>query len=110
MIRDRTCRLCAAPSGKTVTCLACRKEAKEATKRGEATKRQLAVLEAIVNLDQELGYPPTMAEVSKAMGVSVPNGCYSHLVALARKGLLAYELGKARTMRVTEKGIQALWF
>ncbi|BBI62328.1 hypothetical protein HSBAA_36340 [Vreelandella sulfidaeris] len=43
----------------------------------------------IVKTMGEFGYPPTRAEIAKALGFRSPNAAEEHLRALERKGLFA---------------------
>jgi len=62
--------------------------------------RQRATLEAIQGYWAELGVPPALADVAKALGVSRQTA-YEHMKALRRKGLLDHIEGAGRTWRPT---------
>lgn len=47
--------------------------------------RQRDVLRLIVELTQENGYPPTLAELAKALGLKNRMTVHQHVVALKRK-------------------------
>lgn len=63
------------------------------------TPRQQNVYDFIVKTMNELGYPPTRAEISRALGFRSPNAAEEHLRALERKGAI-------RVMRGTSRGIR----
>lgn len=60
----------------------------------------LAVLAAFISIH---GYPPTVREASEAMGLS-RNGLHWQLGELRRKGAIAFEDGRARSIRVLAGG------
>lgn len=63
------------------------------------TVRQQNVFDFIVKTMAELGYPPTRAEIAKALGFRSPNAAEEHLRALERKGVI-------RIIRNTSRGIR----
>lgn len=63
------------------------------------TARQQHVFDFIVKTMGELGYPPTRAEIAKALGFRSPNAAEEHLRALERKGVI-------RIIRNTSRGIR----
>ncbi len=69
-----------------------------------ATPRQKDVLSAIVKLT-EPGHAPSLRELCSELAISSPNGIECHLKILKRKGLVAWEPGKSRTLRLVVKGI-----
>lgn len=52
------------------------------------TSRQAQILELIGSSVSERGYPPTIREIGRAMGIRSTNGVNDHLRALERKGHL----------------------
>src|SRR6516225_1674274 len=62
--------------------------------------RQREVLTLIVQLTEEHGYPPTLAELAKAMGLRNRMTVHQHVVALKKKGLVRWEPGLNRSLRV----------
>lgn len=63
------------------------------------TARQQNVFDFIVKTMGEFGYPPTRAEIAKALGFRSPNAAEEHLRALERKGVI-------RIIRNTSRGIR----
>ena len=63
------------------------------------TARQQHVFDFIVKTMGEFGYPPTRAEIAKALGFRSPNAAEEHLRALERKGAI-------RIIRNTSRGIR----
>src|SRR3989338_2792088 len=57
----------------------------------QLTKRQHTVLEAIRAWIRERGYPPTIRELGKQLGIKSLRGVTTHLDAIAKKGFLKRE-------------------
>jgi repressor LexA len=62
--------------------------------------RQREVLSLIQQLTDEHGYPPTLAELAKAMGLRNRMTVHQHVVALKKKGMVKWEPGLNRSLRV----------
>ncbi len=65
----------------------------------ELTRRQRQVLDYVNSCIQDQGYPPTIREIARHLGLRSSNGVASHLRALERKGYLARTAGKSRGIR-----------
>lgn len=63
------------------------------------TARQQEILDFISASIVERGYPPTIREIGKHMGIRSTNGVNDHLKALERKGFLTRDDLKSRAMR-----------
>ena len=57
----------------------------------QLTKRQQTVLETIRGWIRQRGYPPTIREIGKQMGIKSLRGVTTHLDAIAKKGFLKRE-------------------
>jgi len=66
----------------------------------ELPLRQKDVLRLIVELTEENNYPPTLAELAKALGLKNRMTVHQHVVALKKKGLVQWEPGLNRSLRV----------
>lgn len=71
------------------------------------TDRQQAVLDYLRQHLATDGRPPTIWEVAEAFGLASPNGVAKHLQALAEKGFIALEPGRARGIRLLGPNPQA---
>lgn len=71
-------------------------------KKEELTDRQSTVLRFIERSLTATGYPPTLREIGTQLGISSTNGVNDHLKALMRKGYLAKESGKSRTLKLLQ--------
>lgn len=66
------------------------------------TRRQQMVLDFIKSSIDERGYPPTLREIGRHMGIPSTNAVNDHLRALERKGYLARDHMKSRALRPTD--------
>ena len=57
----------------------------------QLTKRQQTVIEAIRGWIRQRGYPPTIRELGKQLGIKSLRGVTAHLDAIAKKGFLKRE-------------------
>jgi repressor LexA len=64
------------------------------------TPRQAEILQLIRDSVEADGAPPTRAEIAKFFGFRSPNAAEEHLRALARKGAIVLEEGRARGIRL----------
>ncbi len=62
------------------------------------------IVKAIRELTAEYGYPPTMREVATRVGVSSSDTIYQRLKMLRTEGLITWEEGKPRTLRLIPQG------
>lgn len=67
------------------------------------TVRQQEILELIRRFIADTGYPPTRADINRALGFRSPNAAESHLRALERKGALQLTPGSSRGIRLLEE-------
>ncbi|WP_374261398.1 transcriptional repressor LexA [Zoogloea sp.] len=68
----------------------------------QLTTRQQEILQLIRDTVEHEGRPPTRAEICTAFGFRSPNAAETHLRALAAKGAIALEEGRARGIRLVE--------
>jgi repressor LexA len=64
------------------------------------TPPQQNVHDFIVKTLNEMGYPPTRAEIARALGFRSPNAAEEHLRALERKGVIRMIPGTSRGIRL----------
>ncbi|HEX9779626.1 MAG TPA: transcriptional repressor LexA [bacterium] len=65
------------------------------------TQRQRTVLETIKSWISERGYPPTIRELGKALGIRSLRGVTTHLDAIAKKGFLTRQ-PRARSISLVD--------
>src|SRR3954466_2029339 len=72
----------------------------------ELTKRQQEILTMIREFIADSGFPPTRADICRAMGFNSPNAAEEHLRTLARKGAIEMLEGASRGIRlIAEEGL-----
>jgi len=64
------------------------------------TKRQQEILDFIDTQNRERGYPPSVREIGKAVGLTSPSTVHSHLNTLQRHGYLRRDPSKPRALEV----------
>jgi repressor LexA len=68
----------------------------------ELTERQQRVLSFIEAQIKKHGYPPTIREIGRHLGIKSTNGVNDHLNALERKGFIKRQDHKSRTLSVVK--------
>ncbi len=66
------------------------------------TERQQQILDLIRSDIARTGFPPTRAEIARALGFRSANAAEDHLRALARKGAIELTAGASRGIRLLE--------
>lgn len=66
------------------------------------SKRQAEILDFIKTEIQRKGYPPSVREIGKAVGLSSSSTVHSHLAALERKGYVRRDPSKPRALEVLD--------
>ncbi|MBI5016786.1 MAG: repressor LexA [Deltaproteobacteria bacterium] len=74
----------------------------------DLTPRQEEILRWIRGFLEKSGFPPTRAEIARALGFRSANAAEEHLRALARKGALELLPGASRGIRLLERARSAL--
>jgi len=74
----------------------------------DLTRRQIQILEFIRKKVAATGMPPTVAEITAAMGVNSTNGTRGHLQALARKGAIELIPNASRGIRLLDDEFEDL--
>lgn len=68
----------------------------------QLTERQRQILNAIHEMQQATGYPPTVREIGQAVGLSSSCTVQKHLNALERKGYIKRNRTLSRTIEILE--------
>jgi len=66
------------------------------------TAAENAILRAIADFTEYYGWPPTLRELAADLGMFAHSSVDYHLRRLRDQGLVDWEDGKARTLRVVE--------
>lgn len=69
-------------------------------RKKELTKRQEEILNFIIRQVQKKGYPPSVREIGKAVGLSSSSTVHSHLTTLEEKGYLRRDPTKPRALEI----------
>ena len=69
----------------------------------DLTQRQKEILHLIREYSATSGFPPTRADICRAMGFKSPNAAEEHLRALERKGAIEILAGASRGIRITQE-------
>ena len=70
----------------------------------ELTARQQEILDFVRRFMADEGFPPTRADICRAMGFASPNAAETHLRMLERKGAIEMLEGASRGLRLKEEG------
>lgn len=73
---------------------------------GALTERQRLVLETIRRSVDERGYPPTMREIGRIVGLTSPSSVKHQLMALERKGYLRRDPKRPRAIEIVGSEVQ----
>ena len=71
----------------------------------DLNKRERAILKFIEKQINEKGYPPSVREIGKAVGLSSTATVHGYLAKLTKKGYIKKEEQKGRTLRVLKGGL-----
>lgn len=71
--------------------------------RSKLTKRQAQIYEFICDEVAAKGYPPSVREISDAVGLSSPSTVHTHLKVLEDKGYIRRDLSKPRALEIIGK-------
>jgi repressor LexA len=72
------------------------------------TKRQQEIFEFIKRYSARHGYPPTVRDIGKAIGLTSSSTVHAHLANLEKLGLLRRDPTKPRAMEILEKAKRAV--
>ncbi len=66
----------------------------------DLTKRQSEIFEFIEKFLDKTGYPPTVREIGKAMGLHSPSTVHAHLTKLEKSGVIRRDPSKPRALEL----------
>lgn len=72
----------------------------------ELNKREKAILKYIEKQVKENGYPPSVREIGKAVGLSSTATVHAYILALEKKGYIKKENQKGRTLKLLKGGLE----
>lgn len=68
--------------------------------KDKLSKRQTAIYDFICTYTSEHGYPPSVREIGKAVGLASPSTVHMHLKVLEERGLIRRATNKPRTIEI----------
>ena len=72
----------------------------------DLNKKERAILKFIDKTVREKGYPPSVREIGKAVGLSSTATVHGYLSKLAKKGYIKKEDQKGRCLKVIKGGLE----
>ena len=73
----------------------------------DLTKRQQEIFEFIKKYSARTGYPPTVRDIGKAVGLASSSTVHAHLANLEKLGLLRRDPSKPRAIEMLDKAVDA---
>ena len=64
------------------------------------SNRQKQIMDFLQNFHRKKGYPPSVREIGKAVGLSSSSTVHSHLATLSKKGLIKRDSAKPRALEI----------
>ena len=74
----------------------------------ELTKRQQEIFDFIKSYSTKHGYPPTVRDIGKAVGLASSSTVHAHLANLEKAGLLRRDPSKPRALELLDKAADAV--
>lgn len=74
----------------------------------ELTKRQQEIFDYIKTYSAKYGYPPTVRDIGKAVGLASSSTVHAHLANLEKAGLLRRDPSKPRALELLDKAAGAV--
>src|SRR6202012_1711163 len=74
------------------------RESEQGARRMDLTKRQQEIFDFIKRYSEKNGYPPTVRDIGKAVGLASPSTVHAHLDNLQKLGLVRRDPNKPRAM------------
>jgi repressor LexA len=71
----------------------------------DLTKRQQEIFDYIMRYSQDVGYPPTVRDIGKAVGLASSSTVHAHLANLEKLGLLRRDPTKPRAIELLDRTI-----
>src|SRR5689334_5287327 len=69
----------------------------------DLTKRQQEILDFIKRYSAKQGYPPTVRDIGKAVGLTSSSTVHAHLANLEKRGLLRRDPSKPRALELLDR-------
>ena len=72
----------------------------------DLTKRQQEIFDFIKKYSARYGYPPTVRDIGKAVGLASSSTVHAHLANLEKVGLLRRDPSKPRAIELLDKAVE----
>src|ERR671919_465569 len=72
----------------------------------DLTKRQQEIFDFIKHYSTKYGYPPTVRDIGKAVGLASSSTVHAHLANLEKLGLLRRDPSKPRAIELLDKAVE----
>ena len=72
----------------------------------ELNDKQLLIYEFLKDFTSEKGYPPTVREICKAVGLKSPSSVHGHLKHLEKEGLIKRDPTKPRALEIVDSVVK----
>ena len=72
------------------------------------TKRQQEIFDFIKRYSSRHGYPPTVRDIGKAVGLASSSTVHAHLANLEKVGLLRRDPSKPRAIEMLDKAVEGV--
>ncbi|HWI22350.1 MAG TPA: transcriptional repressor LexA [Baekduia sp.] len=74
----------------------------------DLTKRQQEIFEFIKSYSAEHGYPPTVRDIGKAVGLASSSTVHAHLANLEKLGLIRRDPTKPRALELLDRAVESV--
>ena len=74
----------------------------------DLTKRQQEIFDFIKRYSAKYGYPPTVRDIGKAVGLASSSTVHAHLANLERIGLLRRDPSKPRALELLDRAVDGV--
>src|SRR3712207_232330 len=74
----------------------------------ELTKRQQEIFDFIKSYSASYGYPPTVRDIGKAVGLTSSSTVHAHLANLEKAGLLRRDPSKPRALELLDRAVEGV--
>jgi len=74
----------------------------------DLNKRQQEIFDFIKRYSAKHGYPPTVRDIAKAVGLSSPSTVHAHLANLEKIGLLRRDPSKPRAIELLDRAVEGV--
>jgi repressor LexA len=74
----------------------------------DLTKRQQEIFDFIKQYCEENGYPPTVRDIGKAVGLASSSTVHAHLANLEKRGLIRRDPTKPRALELLDRAVEGV--